>query len=217
PEVKENALALDINQFDARLARDQVRPQINAFANLTSNGLSGQSAAASNPFLAAFGISTAPPAIFNGGHRQSPSNLFNRNFPTVQAGIQISLPLRNRTAEAQAATSEAEGRKLKAVRDQIGMAIEADVRNALQACASAQSRLDAAATARKSAEEQYASEQRQFQAGASIGFLVLQRQSDRIVARSREVRAKTDVAEAKANLDRALGATIQAQGINISF
>src|SRR5262249_21673024 len=101
PEVKENALALDINQLDARLARDQVRPQITASANLTSTGLAGQSAAASNPFLAAFGISTAPPAIFNGGYSQSLSNLFNGNFPTVQAGVQISLPLRNRTAEAQ--------------------------------------------------------------------------------------------------------------------
>jgi HAE1 family hydrophobic/amphiphilic exporter-1 len=217
PEVKENALALDINQLDVRLARDQVRPQINAFANLTSNGLAGQSALASNPFFSSLGISAAPPPIFNGGFYQSLSNLFGGNFPTIQGGVQFSLPIRNRAAEAQAATSEAENRKLKAVRDQIEMLIEADVRNALQQCVSMQSRLDAANLARKSAEEQYSSEQRQFQAGASTVFLVLQRQSDLIVARSREVRARTDVAEAKANLDRAMGATIEARGINVTF
>jgi HAE1 family hydrophobic/amphiphilic exporter-1 len=97
------------------------------------------------------------------------------------------------------------------------MAIEADVRNALQAAVSAESRLAAASLARKSAEEQYASEQRQFQAGTSTVFLVLQRQTDLIAARSREVRAQSDVAEAKANLDRATGSTIQSQGLTVTF
>ena len=72
-------------------------------------------------------------------------------------GVQISLPLHNRTAQAQAAISAAEGRRLRVVEDQIGMAIEADVRNALQAATSAKSRLEAAGLARRSAEEQYSS------------------------------------------------------------
>jgi HAE1 family hydrophobic/amphiphilic exporter-1 len=132
-------------------------------------------------------------------------------------GVQISLPLRNRTAEAQLAVAEADGRKLKILREQIGQAIEADVRNALQAVTSAEARLNAATLARQSAEEQYASEQRQFQAGTSTVFLVLQRQTDLIAARSREVRAKADVGEAKANLDRATAATVEAHGIRESF
>ena len=162
-------------------------------------------------------ISLTPPEFFVGGYGQSLGNLFGGNFPTAQVGVQISLPLRNRTAEAQVATAEAEGRKIRAQRDQIGMAIEADVRNSLQASVSAQARLGAATLARQSAEEQYASEQRQMQAGTSTVFLVLQRQTELIAARSREARARTDVAEAKANLDRAMGATIQAHGINVTF
>ena len=95
------------------------------------------------------------------------------------------------------------------------MAIEADVRNALQAVTSAQSRLDAAVLARRSAEEQYASEQRQFQAGTSTVFLVLQRQTDFIGARSREVRSRADFEEAVANLDRATARVIEAQNITL--
>jgi HAE1 family hydrophobic/amphiphilic exporter-1 len=128
-------------------------------------------------------------------------------------GLQVSLPLRNRTAEAQEAISAAEGRRLRALQDQVGMAIEADVRNALQAVQSARSRLDAASLARRSAEEQYASEQRQFQAGTSTVFLVLQRQTDFIAARSREVRSRADLGEAIANLDRATAGTLEAHGI----
>jgi len=219
PELAENRIALDVNQLDVRLNRDQTKPQVNAFANLSATGLAGTTLpAGSNPFGSLFPITIAgPPQIFIGGLGQAWSGLFGGNFPTAQLGVQISLPLRNRTAEAQLATSEAEGRRLKIVRDQAQMAVEADVRNALQAATSAEARLAAASLARQSAEEQYASEQRQFQAGTSTVFLVLQRQTDLIAAKSREVRAQADVAEAKANLDRAMGATIEAQGIRAEF
>ena len=70
-------------------------------------------------------------------------------------------------------------------------------------------------TARQYAEQQYASEQRQFQAGTSTVFLVLQRQTDLIAARTREVRARADLGEAQAGLDRATARTIEAQGIQI--
>jgi hydrophobic/amphiphilic exporter-1 (mainly G- bacteria), HAE1 family len=216
PELSQNAIAMDINKLDVRLNRDQTKPQVNAFANLSATGLSGTvPPLGSSPLSAFFPGGLNPPAIFVGNYGQSLGNLFGGNFPTAQVGVQISLPLRSRTAEAQLATSEAEGRKLKAVRDQIGMAVEADVRNAMQALTSAHARLDAAAVARRSAEDQYASEQRQFQAGTSTVFLVLQRQNELIAARSREVRAKSDVAEAKANLERATGDTIRAQGIEV--
>jgi HAE1 family hydrophobic/amphiphilic exporter-1 len=143
------------------------------------------------------------------------SNLFHANFPIVQVGVQVSLPIRNRTAESQAAIASAEGRRLAKVQDQVNMAVEADVRNALQAATSGRARLDAAGVARQSAEEQYASEQRQFQAGTSSVFLVLQRQTDLISARNREVRAHADFAEALANLDRATARTIEARGIRL--
>jgi outer membrane protein TolC len=219
PELAQNAVALDINKLDVRLNKDQTKPQINAFANLSATGLAGQPVpAGSNPFPIPLPIlSTQIPGMFVGSYGQSLGNLFGGNFPTAQVGVQISLPLRNRTAEAQLATSEAERRKLQALRDQIGMAIEADVRNALQAVSSAHSRLDAATLARRSAEEQYSSEQRQFQAGTSTVFLVLQRQTELVSARSREVRAKADLGEAQANLDRATASTIQSNGISLTF
>ena len=45
--------------------------------------------------------------------------------------------------------------------------------------------------------------------------LVLQRQTDLIAARTREVRARADLGEAQAGLDRATARTIEAQGIQI--
>ena len=95
------------------------------------------------------------------------------------------------------------------------MGIEADVRNSMQAVASAQARLAATSVASRSASEQYASEQRQLQAGTSTVFLVLQRQTDFISARNREVRARADVAEAISNFERATARTIEAYNIRL--
>jgi HAE1 family hydrophobic/amphiphilic exporter-1 len=143
------------------------------------------------------------------------SNLAHGNFPTAQVGVQMSLPIRNRTAQAQAAISVDEGRRLKVIDNQIAMAVETEVRNALQASTSTRARLDAAALTRQSAEEQYASEQRQFQAGTSTVFLVLQRQTELINSRFRELRARADLAEALAVLDRATARTIEVRGIKL--
>ncbi len=219
PEMAENAIALEVNKLDVRLDKDQTKPQVNAFANLSATGLSGvPMPAGSNPFpISIPGFSASIPGLFVGNYGQSLTNLFGGNFPTAQVGVQVSLPLRNRTAQAQLAIAEADGRKLKVLRDQIGQAIEADVRNALQAVTSSEARLSAATLARESAEEQYASEQRQFQAGTSTVFLVLQRQTDLIAARSREVRARADLGEAKANLDRATANTIDAHAVKVTF
>ena len=217
PELAETALSVEVNKLETRLSRELVRPRVDAFANLAALGLSGQATPSSTNPLAAFfppGTVLTPPLLV-GGYGTSLNNLVVGNFPTMQVGLQMSLPLRNRTAEAQVEISAAEGRRVRALQDQVGMAVVADVRNALQALQSARSRLDAATLARRSAEEQYASEQRQFQAGTSTVFLVLQRQTDFISARGREVRARADLGEAIAGLDRATAGTLEAHNITL--
>lgn len=237
PEIDESAIAIQVNELDTRLSREQAKPQLDAVGSFSALGLSGHTfAAGPNPLTGSFlpfvtgintlnGLSGLPPIVIGpsaplppvlvGGYGQSLSALTSGNFTTAQVGVQFSVPLRNRTAGAQVAVSEAEGRRLKAMRKQVEMAVEQDVRNALQSASSAHARLDAASTAREYAEQQYASEQRQFQAGTSTVFLVLQRQTDLISARTREVRARADLGEAVAGLDRATARTTEAQDIEL--
>jgi outer membrane protein TolC len=240
PELKQSELSLEVNQLDARLSREQTKPQVDVFATVSTVGLSGYPVVqtGANPFTAAFGplvnqinalstqagipplgpisfgSSTVPP-FFVGGYGQSLSNLAGGAFNSATVGVNVSLPIRNRTANAAAALSTAEGRRLRTVRQQVEMGIEQDVRNSLQLVASSQARLDAANNAQRYAEEQYQSEQRQFQAGTTTVFLVLQRQTDLIAARTRQVRAEADLGEAKASLDRALSRTIEVQSIQL--
>lgn len=217
PELAQNKIAAEVNRLDLKLSHEKTRPQIDAVGTLTTTGLAGRPLPpGSNPFGNLFGnIGGSLPPVLIGGYGQSLGNLAGINYPTAAIGLQMSIPLRNRTALAGEQVSVAEGRRIRAQQSQIEMAVEADVRNTLQSVSSAQDRLDAAADARKNSESQYASEQRQFQAGTSSVFLVLQRQTELISARIREIRARADLGRAAAELDRSTAHTIEAQNIRI--
>lgn len=240
PELAESSITIDNNKADLRLSQELTKPQVDGYANLSVSGLAGHSLPpAPNLFTAGTvaltnqvnvlstlaGIPPIPVSnssgggvlpIFVGGYGQSLSTLGSGNFTSAQLGVQFSLPLRNRAAGAQLSTSVAESRRLQTQRQQLEIAIEQDVRNALQVATTARARFNAASTARRNAELQYTSEQRQFQAGTSTVFLVLQRQTDLIAARTREVRARADLGEAAANLDRATAHTLESQKIQLN-
>ena len=217
PELAESKLNSDQNRLATRLNAEQARPQINAVATFSAQGLSGRPVpVVPNPILQQFGLTNGVlPAIFPGGYSQSLNNLVNGTFPTAQIGVTMSIPIRNRTAAAALAVSQAEQRRLTALQQSVEIAIEMDVRNSVQSVATALSRLDSAASARRFAEEQYASEQRQFQAGTSSVFLVLQRQTELTSARSREIRAAADLGRATADLDRAQARTLLQNNITL--
>ena len=238
PEVAQTRISSEINQSDTRLYRDQTKPQVDLTGAYSRNGLAGtQLPQGPNPFIAGFGPlidrlntlsataglpplnltfgnSTVPPLLV-GDYGQSVSNLWNGNFPTAQVGLRIAIPIRNRAAEANLGRSLAEGRRIKNQTEQIEQAIEADVRNAMQLVQTAQLRLDAARVARGSAEEQYNSEQRQFRAGTSTLFLVQQRQTTMIAARSEERRAEADLGEAIAAFELATGSILRDHNITL--
>jgi HAE1 family hydrophobic/amphiphilic exporter-1 len=239
PELKQLQTSAEINAINTRYFRDQTKPQIDLVANYTSNGLAGTSLPdTANPFTGSLavlqerinqlsqlaGLPVLPPTtggnfmlpdVLLGGYGQSLNNLFALRYPTSRVGLRFGLPLGNRTAEAQLGRALAEGTRLLNQRQQLEQLIEAEVRNTLQALRSAEARLAAAAAARSSAAELAASEERRFQAGLSTVFLVLERQTDLLAARGRELQAQTDLNKAIAEFQRVTGSTLQRHHITL--
>lgn len=238
PELRQVETAHEINRINTDFFTEQTRPQVDLVGSYTALGLAGSAAdRGPNPFtqgnaqllervnrlslLAGLPVLPPPgpgavvPDELLGGLNQSLSNLFGFGFTTVRAGVRFSFPLRNRSAEAGLGRSLAEGRKIDNQRDQLKQLIEAEVRNSLQGVKSAEARLLAAASARSSAEQQYESEQRRFQAGLSTVFLVLERQTQLIAARGRELQAQTDLNKAIAGLRRVTGETLQVYHVQL--
>jgi HAE1 family hydrophobic/amphiphilic exporter-1 len=223
----------DINDVNVRYFRDQTRPQLDLVGTYSGAGLAGAfvtptpvttsaitqrvndlSAIAGLPPLPAATPAPIAPNLV-GGYPQSLANLFEQKYPTARVGVRLSLPLRNRTAEANLGSSLAQGHRINDQIRQSEQLIEADVRNSLQAVRSAEARLASAAASRSSAEQQYASEQRQLRAGTTTVFLVLQRQTELLAARARELQAQTDLNKAVSALNRATGSTLQANNVAV--
>jgi len=143
-------------------------------------------------------------------------NLAANRYNNFRVGVQLNLPLRNRTAQAQLGRSQVEGERIQTQRAQLEQLVQIDVRNALQAVRTAESRLRAAASARQASEQQYESEQRRFDAGQSTLFLVLERQTALTTARGNELRAQTDLNKSIAELQRATGNALEANNVTVS-
>jgi HAE1 family hydrophobic/amphiphilic exporter-1 len=212
PELAAQEALTAQNAIDQRFFRNQAKPQVDLSGTYSLAGLAGTFVA--RPPTAG-GTPTSLPAFFEGGLPASLSNLFARRYPTAFVQVQMDLPLRNRTAEANVARSVIEGQQLQQQRKQLEQTIEMEVRNALQRVRSAEQRLASAGSAQRSAREQYESEQRRFAAGLSTVFLVTQRQSALVSAQGQELRARGDLNEAIALFDLATGATLTRNGVTV--
>ncbi|MGI9106464.1 MAG: TolC family protein [Pyrinomonadaceae bacterium] len=244
PELQQSDVVAAINELDVRLAREQAKPQIDLVGSYGAVGLAGTlDPSRANPFgisgelqrqrlnelsarvnqltgtndlppLPATPVQTFPETLI-GGYNQSLANLALNRFSNFRVGVQINLPIGNRTAEAQLGRALVEQGRIKTQREQLEQLIQVDVRNALQSTRTAESRLRSASIARSASEQQYASEQRKFEAGQSTFFLVLERQNALATARGNELRAQTELNKATAELQRATGNALEANQVQV--
>jgi HAE1 family hydrophobic/amphiphilic exporter-1 len=244
PELEQFRLRNELNKIDADYFRNQTKPQVDFFITYGVQGLAGALRNTPNPITASSALTTqrineligrvnvltpgqtplAPltssnngsiPGDLVGSYGQSLVNLLQNQFRTWQFGVNINLPLRNRTAQANLGRSLTEGKQIEVQRQRLEQAIEIEVRNALQAVETARNRVEAAKNSRVNAELQYQSEQRKFDAGQSTNFFVLDRQNALSAARGRELRAMTDYTKAVAELQRVMSTTLSSNNVTV--
>lgn len=237
PELQIVGMQQQINEIQKQQNADQIKPQVNLVASYGNTGLGGSVRAGDNPFTASnallyerinklslqSGLAPLPapsfgglPELLVGGYGTTLSNLFGGRFQSAQVGVSFDFTFRNNTAEANLAQSAIAERRLKLQRAQVEQAIEAQVRNALQAMATARQRIAAAEASARAAAEKLESETRLFQSGESTNFLVLTRQNEYADSRHRALVAKLDFNKAVARLEQALGATLGRHQIRLS-
>jgi len=245
PELRQLDSSMAQNAIDRAFFKDQTKPAVNLVGGTTLAGLAGEPLtetseppvggnddpdaallARLNQLSLLAGLTplatpppttgtTAVPPLFIGGYGTSLGNLFARRFPTAVVQVQMDFPLRNRTARANLARAELMATQLERRRQALEQAIESEVRDTLQAVRSSERRLEAASSARRYATEQYESERRRFESGISTVFLVLERQTTLVTAQASELRARADLNQAIAQLERAVGGTLEWHGIKM--
>ncbi|MEO6052183.1 MAG: TolC family protein [Pyrinomonadaceae bacterium] len=221
PELEINRTQKELNLLDQKLYREQKKAQIDFVAGYTTAGIGGsQNPNFSPTFPTPCSINPASPAcaqqranlaLLTGNPF---SGLFANRYPVFRVGVNFNLPLfGDKTAAAQLGRSRVEAERLDTQREQVEQNIQVDVRNALQAIRTGEVRLRAAAVARENTAKQYDSEQRKLDAGQSDIYKVLDRQTALAAARSNELRARTDLNKAIADLQRATGNSLKENNV----
>ncbi|MEO6725833.1 MAG: TolC family protein [Blastocatellia bacterium] len=161
---------------------------------------------------------TQPASIDNafiGGYPTALGNLFRNEFRTISFGLQITLPLRNRTAKANLGRAQEVVRQTDLQARRLLQNIEVEVRNAVQSAETAKMRIEAAKAAREYAQQQLEGEEKKFAAGLSTTFFILQRQNDLSQAQYAELQALADYNKSVATLQRVVSTTLSSNGVEI--
>lgn len=237
-ELRSLDLSLEQNHTQLQLASSALKPQVMLTANYFNTGLAGALAPSSGggfanffgplfervntlsslnglPALPPVQTGSAVPVSLIGGYGSTLSNLTTGNFQTVAAGISFEWNPRNRAAQGQLEQALIEERRLKLTRTQIEQTIAAGVRTALQNLEAARLRIEAARASERAAREKLESEIRLYQTGESTNFLVLARQNELLDSRRRVVAAQLLLNRAVAQLQQAVGSTLEANQIRL--
>ena len=212
PELGQQRLQLENSKITLTGTRNSMLPSINLVSNLTNAGLGGEGHPSFNPQTLTF---TQPNPFFVGGFGTALGQIFSRNFPTYSIGAQLTIPLRNRAAQAAYIQQDLQLRQSELALQKEVNQIRVDVKNALIAVKNARARYQSAATASAVAQQVLDAEQKKYELGASTSYAVVQHQTDLANARQAEVSAVSAYAQAKLQLDQATGTILENNNVVI--
>ena len=150
------------------------------------------------------------------GLRDALSQVFRNMYPNYSFGVNLSIPIRNRAAQADAATALIQERQMRVKLQQQINQIQQDVRNAVIAVTQAQVQIDAAKEATALAKETLEGEQKKFLLGESTPFLVIQAQRDLTTAEGTEAKARDTYAKALTQYAQATATILDKYNVEIS-
>jgi len=208
-EVAQDKINIESNKLNLVGIKSSLKPQLQAFTELTNNGLSGE--------LTPFGALAGPAVDYlAGGYGNFLAQIFRRNYPNYSAGFSLNIPIRNRAAQSDYVTSQLELRQNELNLQKTESQIAVDVQNALIGLQQARARYDASAHARELQEETFKADQRKYDLGATTSYQVMQDQRDLANSVTTEVEALANYTHARIAFDQALGRSLAVNDISIA-
>lgn len=209
PELAESDVDLVNRQISRKAARNALLPSLSLVAFYGGSGLAG-------PLNPGYNIPGIPnvsnvPADYSGAL----DNAFNNTAPDYYIGFSLNIPIRNRVAKADQYRSELEYRQAELRREELRKQIRIEVRNAEYALEQTAARVEAARKASDLAQRTLEITQKEQTLGAGSIFQTMTAQRDLALAKLDLVTAMTVYEKARVEVDRATGATLEHNGIQI--
>ena len=209
-EIEQSRVNLESNRLNLVGIKNSLKPTLQAFAELTNNGLTGTLVENS-----AIPPSQRASPYFSGGYGNLLAQLARRNFPNYSAGFSFNILLRNRAAQSDYVTSLIEIRQNELNLQKSVSQVRVDVQNAVIGLRQARARYDAAVQSRVLAQQTLEADQKKFQLGAATPFQVVEDQRDFASAQSSEVQAMANYTHARIAFDQALGDTLEVNHVSV--
>lgn len=217
PEMEEARLQLTNSHISLEGSRNELLPELDLVGTAQNSALAGQMNSLATTTTGTTTTSNAPTVNQSsiGGVGTGLSQIFSAKYPTYAVGLQLTLPLRNRIAQADVERDEMQLRQFEIQYQQLENQIRLSVEGAVIALNQARSAYDAAVETRKLQEESLKIELERYATGLSTNFLVMQYQSFVAQARSTEVAAKNVYVKAQTALERAQGLTLENHNVSV--
>jgi outer membrane protein TolC len=238
PDLQEEIINLKNSDIDVKATRNALLPSASLGAFYQSNGLAGNSPINGTASVVSNGVpivdANGNPVTVNGvpifesglkpnvlgtsqeGFTTAQNQIFHNKFPEYAVQLTLTLPLRNRSAQADNARALLVQRQLEAQMQQLKNVALLDVRNTYITLTQDRAQVEAASKARQLQQQTFDAEQKKYQLGASILYNVILTQRDLINAQATEIRALANLEEAKANYERALGRTLEVNHVTVA-
>ncbi len=227
-ELAESRIDLTNRDLNNRSAKNALLPTLSAFAYYGGTGLGG-SINPNLPFCgpASTGFCVEPkniPPTFKNSAGQ-PVNvsyggafgqMFDSTAPDKGVGLQLTIPLRNRAAQANQIRAELEYRQAQMRLQQLENQVRIEVRNAQFQVIQNRASVEASQAAVNLAQQSFDAESKKYALGASTSTLVLQQQAALTQSRSNLVAAMAAYEKSRVELDRATGLTLDKLGIQVA-
>ena len=183
PDLGQARLQVDNSLIGLQGARNATLPEIDLVGTMQNSGLAG-------------------------GYGGVLGQVLSRDYPTYGIGVEVTLPIRNRIAEADLARDQLQVKQSQIRVQQLQNQARLEVEDAVIAMRRARASYEAAVQARKYQQESLDAEQARFEVGSSTAFFVIQYESLLAQAKSTEVAARSSYVKARAALQHATGSLL---------
>jgi len=223
-ELAESRIDLNSREINNKAVRNAMLPTLNLYAYYGGSGIGGSlnpgvvvcPSTGKKPGQLCFSPSTAAPPFqttTDVGYGGTLDQLVTSVSPDKGVGLTLSIPVRNRTAQANQVRAELEYRQAQVRLQQIENQVRIEVRNAQFDVQQNRAAVDAAQAAVNFQRETLDSDQKKLAAGVGTPTAVLQDQAALTAAESNLVSAMASYEKAEVEMDRATGLLLERAGI----
>ena len=216
PQIEQAALTLKNDEITIRAEKNGLLPVVDAYGFYGGSGVGGEQNPVVNCSNTNVNIPCPPGTYPSSGYGTVLGNTLGNNSPNWGVGVNLQIPLRNRTAQADQVRSQMEYRQSQMRMQQLYTQIRIQVINGVYALTNDRAAVQSSQSARDYAAQALDAEQKKYRLGASTTANVLQMERNLATAEDNLISADAAYARDRSSLGQIVANTLDKYGISIT-